>query len=89
MPARDSVNTKMFPNSLAPISALAKSRGLRSVLWFSIEDVFPGTYLATRFPEYMTKGCSLGRANTSNLVDLGNPDALQVQSLSSHPVTIE
>jgi len=43
LPASDSVNSNMFPLGLNPLSAAARTKGLRSVVWFDIEGVFPDT----------------------------------------------
>ena len=61
---------KRFPNGLKAISDYTHSKGLKTLLWFVPEMVYPGTWLAVNHPEWILNGDRVG------LLNLGNPEAL-------------
>ena len=64
---------KRFPHGIAPVSAAAHARGVKTVLWFEPERVNGATWLARTHPEWL-----LGPDRGKNyLLDLGNPEALR------------
>lgn len=78
LPASESINSSMFPRGLKPLSTAARAKGLRSVVWFDIEGVYPKTTIWNMthsqdicFREFSSgQRCQLG--GTHSLVDLGN-----------------
>ena len=71
---------KRFPNGLRPITDYARSKGIRSLLWFEPERVAPGTWLATKHPEWLLRNPKDGEAEEDlkgdRLLYLGNDEAL-------------
>jgi alpha-galactosidase len=63
---------KRFPNGLRAISEHAHGRGVKTLLWFEMERVQPGTFVYQNHPEWL-----LGQDGQQKLVDLGNPAARQ------------
>jgi alpha-galactosidase len=59
-----------FPHGLAPISAEAHAKKLKTVVWFEPERVAPGTWLATEHPDWL-----LGPDGKDKLLFLGNAQA--------------
>lgn len=57
---------KRFPRGLRAISDHARSKGVKTLVWFEPERVAAGTWLAKNHPEWL-----LGKT----LLNLGNPDA--------------
>lgn len=77
LPASGSVNSTMFPQGLGPLSAAAKAKGLRSVVWFDIEGVFPGTTIwnMTNDQDLVFRNATSGQRCQlagQSLLDLGN-----------------
>jgi alpha-galactosidase len=58
-----------FPRGLKPISEAAHKEGMKFLVWFEPERVAPGTYLATKHPEWVISPSNDG----SGLVNLGIP----------------
>ena len=65
------VDRKRFPRGLRAITDHARAKGLRSLVWFEPERVFPGTSLYIDHPDWL-----LGKDGDTKLLNLGNPDAL-------------
>lgn len=63
---------KRFPRGLAPVSAAAHARGVKTVVWFEPERVTPGSWLYEKHPEWL-----LGREGQNKLLYLGNAEARQ------------
>ena len=63
------VDKKRFPKGLREISDHAKSKGVKTLVWFEPERVTDGTWLKENHPEWI-----LGSGGTG-LLNLGNPDA--------------
>ena len=78
LPASGSINSTMFPRGIKPLSTAARAKGLRSVVWFDIEGVFPNTTISNMthnhdlcFQEFASgQRCQLDP--TRSLVNLGN-----------------
>ncbi|MBX7257037.1 MAG: alpha-galactosidase [Candidatus Hydrogenedentes bacterium] len=66
------VDEKRFPGGLRVITDHARSKGVRSIVWFEPERVTPGTWLYDTHPEWL-----LGKDGDQKLLNLGNPDALK------------
>lgn len=64
------VDTKRFPRGLRSITDHARSKGIKSIVWFEPERVTPGTWLYEEHPDWL-----LGKDGEQKLLDLGNPDA--------------
>ncbi|HSW44781.1 MAG TPA: alpha-galactosidase [Phycisphaerae bacterium] len=64
------VDTKRFPRGLRAVSDHARSRGMKTIVWFEPERVTPGTWLYENHPEWL-----LGSDGKQKLLNLGNPDA--------------
>jgi alpha-galactosidase len=64
------VDTKRFPRGLRAISDHARTKGMRTVVWFEPERVTPGTWLYEKHPEWL-----LGQDGKQKLLNLGNPEA--------------
>jgi alpha-galactosidase len=81
LPASASVNATKFPHGLGPLSAAARAKGLRSIVWFDIEGVFPGTTIWDNRSSLIFRNFSSGRlcelADQRSLLDLGNPATWQ------------
>jgi alpha-galactosidase len=58
-----------FPRGLRAITDYAHSNGIKSIVWFDVERVFPGTWLYEKHPELL-----LGKDGQEKLLYLGNPD---------------
>jgi len=71
---------KRFPKGLRPITDYARSKGVRSILWFEPERVAPGTWLANKHPEWLLRNPADAQAEEDlkgdRLLYLGNDDAL-------------
>ena len=61
-----------FPHGFAPVSATARARGVKTIVWFEPERVTPGSWLYEKHPEWL-----LGRDGHDKLLYLGNPEAWQ------------
>jgi alpha-galactosidase len=59
-----------FPHGFAPVSAAARARGVKTIVWFEPERVTPGSWLYEKHPEWL-----LGRDGRDKLLYLGNPEA--------------
>jgi alpha-galactosidase len=64
------VDTKRFPRGLRAISDYARTKGMKTVVWFEPERVTPGTWLYEKHPEWL-----LGPDGQQKLLNLGNPQA--------------
>ncbi len=64
-----------YPNGVKEVSDYVHSRGLKLVVWFEPERVWPDTWLANAHPEWLFSGQAIG-ANIS-LLNLGNAEARQ------------
>jgi len=64
------VDRKRFPNGLRAVTEHARSRGLKCVVWFEPERVYPNSWLDKNHPEWL-----LGKQGGTKLLDLGNPEA--------------
>ena len=60
------VDRKRFPNGLRAISDHAAKNGIRTVVWFEPERVYPGTWLQDKRSQWLLNG---------NNLNLGNPQA--------------
>ncbi|MCH5378330.1 MAG: alpha-galactosidase, partial [Planctomycetes bacterium] len=49
------VDPARFPRGLRPISDYAKSKGLKTLVWFEPERVMPGTWLYENHPEWLLR----------------------------------
>ena len=58
-----------FPNGIRAVSDHAHSKGVKTILWFEPERVYPGTWLATEHPEWIFGG------EKGGLFNLGDPEA--------------
>jgi alpha-galactosidase len=58
-----------FPNGLRSVSDHAHTKGVKIIVWFEPERVAPGTWLATKHPEWVLGGIEGG------LLNLGDPNA--------------
>ena len=61
-----------WPHGIRPVSDLAHSTGLKTILWFETERVHEGTWLWKNHPEWLLINKDIP---TERLLDLGNPDA--------------
>ncbi|MBN2022871.1 MAG: alpha-galactosidase [Pirellulales bacterium] len=61
------VDKTRFPRGLRAVSDHAKSKEIKTIVWFEPERVAGGTWLAENHPEWILGG---------QLLNLGNPDAL-------------
>ena len=59
-----------FPRGLRAITDYAHSNRIKSIVWFDVERVAPGTWLYEKHPELL-----LGQEGQEKLLYLGNPDA--------------
>lgn len=66
------VDTSRFPRGLRAISDHARSKGIRTIVWFEPERVTPGTWLYEKHPEWL-----LGPDGGQKLLNLGNSEARQ------------
>ncbi len=48
-------NKALFPKGLRPVSDAARRRGMKFLLWFVPESVFPGVGIAAQHPEWLGK----------------------------------
>lgn len=55
-----------FPNGLKPVMDHARSKGLKTVLWFCVDSVKPGTFLYENHRDWLLGDC---------LFNYGNPEA--------------
>jgi len=71
---------KRFPKGLRPITDYARSKGVRSILWFEPERVARGTWLANKHPEWLLENPKDAEAEEDlkgdRLLYLGNEEAL-------------
>ena len=58
-----------FPNGVKPLRDLAASQGMKFLLWFAPEEIWPGTDLAMEHPEWVMKPGPPGP------LDFTNPEA--------------
>jgi alpha-galactosidase len=58
-----------FPNGVKPVRDYARQHGLKFLLWFAPEELFPNTDLAKEHPEWVMKPGPPGP------IDLTNPEA--------------
>jgi alpha-galactosidase len=65
------VDTNRFPGGLRPISDHARTKGVKTIVWFEPERVHSGTWLADNHPEWILGGKQGG------LLNLGNAEARQ------------
>ena len=61
-----------FPHGLRAITDYARSSGIKSIVWFDVERVAPGTWLYEKRPELL-----LGQEGQEKLLYLGNHDGWQ------------
>lgn len=66
----DQDNTR-FPNGIKAVSDYAHSKGVKALLWFEPETIYPGTWLTKNHPEWL-----LGNGVPMKL-NLGNKTALK------------
>ena len=67
-----------FPNGFAPISAKARERGARLLVWFEPERVFEGSGLWREHPEWLLRADTPDSGHDPNaLLNLGNADCRQ------------
>lgn len=66
------VDRSRFPRGLRAISDHARSKGVRTIVWFEPERVTPGTWLYEQRPQWL-----LGADGNQKLLNLGNPEARQ------------
>jgi alpha-galactosidase len=74
------VDERKFPNGLRPLYDYLKSKGLKGGLWFEPERAGPASIIANELPEAMLKTDKAGdviHRSDLNLVDLGNPKAVE------------
>ena len=64
------VDKKRFPGGLRAVTDHARSKGIKSIVWFEPERVTPGTWLYDKHPEWL-----LGKDGGTKLLNLGNDDA--------------
>jgi alpha-galactosidase len=62
-------DTKRFPKGLREISDHAKSKGVKTLVWFEPERVAEGTWIKLNYPDWVLGGGKAG------LLNLGNPEA--------------
>ena len=55
-----------FPNGVKPLSDLAKSYGMKFLLWFAPEEIWPRTDLAKKHPEWVMKPGPPGPIDLTN-----------------------
>ena len=63
------VDTTRFPGGLRAVTDYARSKGIKSIVWFEPERVTPGSWLYETHPEWL-----LGKEG-QKLLNLGNPEA--------------
>merc|ERR1711964_705210 len=63
------VDTTRFPNQLRAVTDYGRSKGVKSIVWFEVERVTPGTWLYDNHPEWL-----LGDTEWK-LLNLGDSDA--------------
>jgi alpha-galactosidase len=68
------VDRKRFPRGLKPITDLAHSHGMKTLLWFEPERVMQRTGLSKNHPEWILGGAFLKLGHPA-LLNLGNPEA--------------
>lgn len=70
----------MFPNGLSPVSDAAHCRGMKFLLWFVPDSLFPGVGIAAEHPEWLSKPYS-NKPIFGDMVfyglDLSNPDVIR------------
>lgn len=66
------VDTNRFPKGLREISDHARSKGVRTIVWFEPERVTPGTWLYDKHPEWL-----LGKDGEQKLLNMGNLEAVK------------
>lgn len=59
-----------YPRGLGPISDYAHAKGMKTVLWFEPENVYPNTWIMDEHPEYVFR-----TDEYVGLLNLGNPAA--------------
>ena len=64
------VDKTRFPGGLRAVTDHARSKGIKSIVWFEPERVAPGTWLYEKHPEWL-----LGKDGGTKLLNLGNDDA--------------
>lgn len=62
-----------FPSGLAPVSAAAHARGVKTIVWFEPERVTPGSWLYQNHPEWLLN--KDGNLGNDKLLNLGHPKA--------------
>jgi alpha-galactosidase len=62
-----------FPHGLRPIAENDRKNGMKLLVWFELERVHKGSWVATHHPEF----CLQTPMNSNRLFDLGNPAARQ------------
>ena len=67
------VDTQRFPGGLRAISDHAKTKGIRTIVWFEPERVTPGSWLWKNHQEWLLG--PKGDVGPDKLLDLGNPQA--------------
>jgi alpha-galactosidase len=63
------VDRKRFPRGLRAISDYARTKGVKTIVWFEPERVHRDTWIATNHPEWVLGGAAGG------LLNLGDPEA--------------
>ena len=73
------VDSNRFPRGLRAITDHARSKGVKSLVWFEPERVTPGTWLYENHPEWLLDGTLLNlgslEATTAEVAARGNPEA--------------
>ncbi len=72
-------NKELFPNGLPPVSDAAHKRGMKFLLWFVPESVFPGVGIAAEHPEWLGEpfSCKEYGDQVFYALDHGNPEINQ------------
>ncbi|MBN1341295.1 MAG: NPCBM/NEW2 domain-containing protein [Phycisphaerae bacterium] len=64
------VDKERFPGGLRAVTDHARTKGIKSIVWFEPERVTPGTWLYEKHPEWL-----LGKDGGTKLLNLGNGEA--------------
>jgi len=65
------VDRKRYPNGLRGVFDYARSKGMKTIVWFEPERVTPGTWLYDKRPEWLLSI----KNDAQKLLNLGNPEA--------------
>jgi len=69
------VDAERFPRGLRAVCDQAHAHGIQTLVWFEPERVHTGTELWNEHPGWLLEDGSPPAAETSRLLDLGNPEA--------------